>query len=303
MPTDTTSALPDVHFAMDVKVPAGAELLKCKYVAIPADRGVIAVPSAESHYTPGSHHFLVYRSNLVGVPADQTEVFDCADNDWDHNRGSYYEAQQPNSSRSLPAGVAQLFQPNEVIILQSHYINAGDSDLDAHAEFILHTMDPAKVEQEAGSILFNNANIFLPPHSRTRVSMTCPLPQDFNPAELWSHMHSRSSNFIATTDDPDAMAALGGVLYMEPNWAEPQPRQYPSTPPITLHAGSHITFSCDMTNETDNTITFGNSAETNEMCILHGMYWPRMTDPDGAEGCRGGATKRESLDPQAPASN
>ena len=44
-------------------------------------------------------------------------------------------------------------------------------------------------------------------------------------------------------------------------------------------------------------------AETNEMCILHGMYWPRLTDPDGAEGCRGGTTKRESLDEPAPASN
>jgi hypothetical protein len=78
---------------------------------------------------------------------------------------------------------------------------------------------------------------------------------------------------------------------MEPNWAEPQPRHYPGDPPITLHAGS-----CDMTSETDDTITFGNSAETNEMCVMHGMYWPRMTDPDGAESCIGGATKHESLD-------
>lgn len=281
------SGLPDVVFTMDVTVPRGGEELECLYAAFPSDRGVIAVSGADSEYTPGSHHFLAYRSDLIGVPEDQTGVFDCPDNAWMHNRGSYYEAQQPKSHRDLPPGVAHLFQPNEVVILQAHYINTTDDDLRSHIEFRLHTMDPDKVENEAGSILFSNALFSIPAHARQRVTMSCPLSQDFHPALLWSHMHHRSSNFVATSDDAQANAVLG-TLYAEPDWNEPKPREYPYDPPATLHAGTSITFSCDMNNDTDADLIYGISAQTNEMCILHGMYWPRMKD--GGEGCLDGTT-------------
>ena len=287
-------SMPDVEFTLDVHVPAGAELLRCVYAAFPSDRGMIAVNSAESHYTAGSHHFLAYRSDLVGIPEDRTEVFDCNDNDFSHNRGSYYEAQQPDSSRALPAGVAHMFQPDEVVILQAHYINATDEDVDAHVRFVLHTVDPAEVKHEAGSILWSNFRFSVPPHSKQRVTLTCPIPEDFNPALLWSHMHHRSSNFVASTDDEAAAEALG-TLYEEHDWAEPQPREYQMDPAVTLHAGSSVTFSCDMTNDTDSPLVYGNSAETNEMCILHGMYWPRMT-MRGAEFCFDGTAESVALE-------
>jgi hypothetical protein len=271
------SGLPDVQFTMDLNVPMGAEFLKCIYLAFPADRGVIAVNSAESHYTPGSHHILAYRSDLTSVPSDQPGVFDCNDGSWNmHNKGSYYEAQQPDSRRDLPPGVAHKFQPSEVIILQAHYVNSTAADIAAHVVLTMHTIDPATVQYEAGTILFSNVRINIAAHSKARVTMTCPLGADFNPALLWSHMHKRAVNFVATTDDAAAAAALG-TLYHEADWSEPQPRTYPSDPAVTLHAGTNITFSCDYQNDTDQTFTYGNSAEKNEMCILHGMYWPRSS--------------------------
>ena len=292
--TQTATGLADIEFTMDVKVPVGGEKLLCMYVAMPANRGVMAVSGAESHYTPGSHHLLAYRSDLIGVPRGEEAPVDCDSSTWFlHNRGSYYEAQQPDSERQLPPGIAHKFQPNEVVILQAHYLNTTSAPLDAHVQLVMHTMDVAKVEYEAGSILFSNFNISIPPHTKMRATMTCPIPQDFNPALLWSHMHHRAANFIAHTDDDAAANALG-VLYEEPDWNEPKPRVYPSDPPVTLHAGSHITFSCDFNNESDATISYGNSADKNEMCIFHGMYWPRMTVA-GAESCRGGVTTKEML--------
>jgi hypothetical protein len=105
-------------------------------------------------------------------------------------------------------------------------------------------------------------------------------------------MHKQGSNFVATTDD-DAAVDMIGTLYAENDWSEPQPRAYPYDPPVTLHAGTHITFSCDFTNPNSYTLTFGQSAETNEMCILHGMYWPRMSSSN--EQCFGGMSTRSSL--------
>jgi hypothetical protein len=285
----------DIEFAMDVTIPAGQELLRCIYAPFPADRGVIAVSGAESHYTPGSHHILAYRSDLTSttIPEDQTGVFDCSDGEWQrHMRGSYYEAQQPDEERELPPGIAHKFQPNEVIILQAHYVNTTGEELNAHVKLKVHVTDLASVQQEAGSIMFNNGRLVVPPHSKSRTTMTCTLPQDINLALLWSHMHSRGTHFLATTDDPEAAAVLGD-LFESDTWSEPRPRAYPADPPVTLHAGTHITFSCDYENTTDTEFHFGNSAPSNEMCLLHGMYWPRMSS--FSEQCIGGPISNTAL--------
>jgi Copper type II ascorbate-dependent monooxygenase, C-terminal domain len=286
-------APPEVEFNFDVHVPAGSELLRCMYAAFPTDHGVVAVAGAESHYTVGSHHMLAYRSSLIGVPDGQTGVWDCQDGAWQRDeRGSYYEAQQPDEHRELPDGIAHKFQPGEVLILQAHYINTTETDLEAHVQLKLHTVDVRTVQQEAGTIYFNDENINIPPHARAGTTMTCPLGQDINLALLWSHMHQRGVHFVATTDDPGAAEALG-TLYDGTDWSEPKERSYPNDESAELHAGSHITFSCEYQNDSDNTYVFGNSAATNEMCILHGMYWPRM--PTIMEQCFLGTSSRTPM--------
>ena len=279
-----------VSFEMAIKVPAGAELHRCMYARFPDDRGVVAVPSVESHYTPGSHHLLAYRTDLTDIPEGREGLLDCFDSGAARDeRGSYYEAQQPDMERDLPPGIAHEFQPGEVLVLEAHYINATQNDLDANVALIAHTMDVADVKEEAGTIFFNDLDIEVPPHGTSHSQMTCTLPQDIMLAQLWSHMHSRGVKFVVETDDEDAQATLG-TLYSETDWSEPKPRIYPSDPPVVLHSGTHISFGCDFKNDTDMTFEFGQSAEINEMCILHGMYWPRM--PRESEQCWDGETSR-----------
>lgn len=274
----------DVTFQFDTVVPAGEEMFKCMYVQVPKDHGVIAVPAVESHYTPGSHHLLAYRSDLTEIPDGNTDVWECSDAAWfTHARGSYYEAQQPNEMRQLPDGIAHKFQPGEVMILQSHYINVTDAEIQAHVELTLHTMDIDDVKVEAGTIYFNDTSINVPPHTRAMASMSCALPQDINLALLWSHMHKRGVHFVVTTDDEKASEMLGSPLYEELDWSEPKAKTYPEGEEFEIHAGQRINILCEFQNDTDNTYKFGNSAETNEMCILHGMYWPRMSS--AAEQC------------------
>lgn len=281
--TNTVAANDQVKFEMDIKVPAGAEYHRCFYAQFPTDRGVMAVNKVESHYTPGSHHLLAYRSDLTAIPEGKTGLVDCLGSGATADeRGSYYEAQQPDEKRELPKGIAHKFQPGEVLVLEAHYINVTEQDIDAHIEMTTHLMNVDEVEQEAGSIFFNNVNIDVPPHGETHTEMNCTLPQDINLALLWSHMHARGVKFVAETDDEEAKKALG-TLYEETDWAHPRSRTYPSDPPVVLHAGSKIKFGCDYKNDSDRRYRFGLSAETNEMCILHGMYWPRM--PRAAEQC------------------
>ena len=72
-------------------------------------------------------------------------------------------------------------------------------------------------------------------------------------------------------------------------------QNYPYDPPVTLHAGSHLMFSCTYHNMTSQTFVFGQSAATAEMCLLHGMYWPRMDM--STERCTNGTTMGDTPTP------
>jgi hypothetical protein len=282
------SPLEDIEFSMSAHIGAGKETQRCLNVRMPEDRGVIAVPAAESHYTPGSHHFLVYRTGKTEMPPGGDEVHECAITEQVVGlEGTYYEAQQPDEERVLPDGVAHLFQPGEVILLTSHYLNTTEDDVDANVVFTLHTISPRAVEHEAGSIFFYNFDITLPPNSERTVTRTCPIPEEMNLALLWGHMHRRGLEFRARTDDARVIDRVGD-LYDSHVWSEPPPRVYPTDPPVMLHTGATITYQCDFKNDTPNTIVQGQSADTNEMCILHGMYWPRQSSD--VELCRGGVS-------------
>jgi hypothetical protein len=56
------------------------------------------------------------------------------------------------------------------------------------------------------------------------------------------------------------------MLYQSDTWREPAPRVF--DPPFVLAAGKTVSFSCTYHNETGVEIKFGNSAVTDEMCIL-----------------------------------
>jgi hypothetical protein len=283
---------PDVTFAMTGTVDGGGESFACVYVQMPSGR-TTAVYSAESHFTPGSHHFLVYRTSYGAIPDGGDGVHPCTDAEQITGiAGSYYEAQTPDTQRELPPGVAHVFKPGEVLLMTAHYLNPSPAPLETRVDFRLHAMDPGAVKHVAGSIFFYNPQITIPPMSRVTVTRSCPIDRDIGLALLWSHMHSRGVAFEASSDDP--AVARGGTLYQTTTWSEPQAREFPGAHPLTLHAGSNIVYSCTYENTTSDTIVQGQSARTNEMCILHGMYWPRL-DP-ATELCLSGAS---SMDPPA----
>ena len=288
-------AIPDLVFNMAGTIQAGAEAMFCMFGQMPTT-GKTAVPSAESHYTPGSHHFLVFRSNLTSIPKGGDTAHLCGTTDTTvavtggsngiaasesvaGTTGSYYEAQTPDSRRDLPPGIAHVFQPGEILVLTAHYLNTTGTTIDSHIEFRLHRMDPIDVKQEAGTFFLLNTQLNIPANTAVTATRSCPIPKDLNLGLLWSHMHARGYSFRAWTDDAVATQQLGGDVYDQPGpagWAEPHVQTYPWDPPVTLHAGSKLTFSCTFHNTTAQTFVFGQSAATGEMCLLHGMYWPRL---------------------------
>jgi hypothetical protein len=309
-----SSGLPDIVFHMSGRVEAGAEAMFCAYAQMPTDR-TTAISSAESHYTKGSHHFLVYRTSLTEIPDGEDVSHLCGSpgttvamiggpnglmsgESGTGQTGSYYEAQVPDSRRDLPPGVAHVFTPGEILIMTAHYLNTTEKAIDSTIEFRLHQTDPKAVQGEAGTFFLINTQLNIPAHSEVTFTKSCPITQDINLGILWSHMHARGYSFRAWTDDAEATKRLGGDIYTQPGpdaWEEPHVQNYPADPPIVLHAGSNLMISCTYRNESTNTYKFGLSADTAEMCLLHGMYWPRL---DGAtERCSNGTSVSEDPTP------
>jgi hypothetical protein len=116
----------------------------------------------------------------------------------------------------------------------------------------------------------NQYAITVPPTDMPSTSSaTCTIPYDINVMESSSHMHNRATSFVATSGSQ--------TLYTTQTWADPVPGQY--SPPIQLASGAPVTWSCTYVNDTTEPLTFGESAETNVMCIYSLQFYP-VQDPE-----------------------
>ncbi|MDP9001090.1 MAG: hypothetical protein M3O46_13370, partial [Myxococcota bacterium] len=68
----------------------------------------------------------------------------------------------------------------------------------------------------------------------------------------------------------------GAVFYEEKNWDSPQLHLH--SQPMQMSGNAPITWSCSYYNETASSLSFGESAINNVMCIYFGQYYP-VVDP------------------------
>jgi hypothetical protein len=92
---------------------------------------------------------------------------------------------------------------------------------------------------------------------------------DLNLLSVSGHMHRRGTHFVGAAVLPDGTKK---TLYTTETWDEPTPATF--TPAIAIPSGSSIQWTCSYANDTGKTLRFGESASTNEMCILGGTYYP-----------------------------
>lgn len=271
--TDTPADPNAIHLDFSTTVAPGAEVQLCRLWALPTDRGPIAVRASDHTYTAGSHHFLVYRTTEKTVPPGGDVLRPCDETDWMSKvRGVTYGAQDPTGSQVLPDGVAQRFEPGDVLLVQSHYVNASPGPLDASIHLTLHTTPPETVKTEAGFLFFFNPIIDVPPMGSSTATMRCPIPEDIHMVFASSHMHQRGVDFEAHVE-----GAANGSLYKTQSWNEPVPRGFlPTDAGGTIAKGSTIAYTCAFQNHDQRRYLAGPSATENEMCMLIGMYWPRL---------------------------
>jgi hypothetical protein len=97
------------------------------------------------------------------------------------------------------------------------------------------------------------------------------MPADIEVLIAVSHMHKTAVGFTATTSN-------GQTIYQGTQWSDPVPTKF--NPALVIKQGATITWACTYNNTTGMTLTFGESAATNEMCILAGIAYPSQAGLD-----------------------
>ena len=237
----------------------GAETYKCQTFQNPFGKNV-AVLQAQSRMTRGSHHLAVFR---VEDNADRA-IEDCSGLEF---HATIHSAQTPIGKTTYPDGVGAFLSGAEGVRLNAHYVNLTESAIHAEVRVAIDYSDPESVEFTAAQIYLNDSRLDIPP-GRGSAGGSIALPEQLNDIKLisgQSHMHRRGVEFHAMFED-------GTPIYASDTWSEPPMKAY--APPLPLADVAAIAWQCEYENETDGHLKFGESADTDEMCVFTGFYYP-----------------------------
>jgi len=178
-----------------------------------------------------------------------------------------FSAQSPTATVTYPNTVGATLPSGMGFQMMVHYLNTTSSTITSSVNLTMWIAKPNVVTNHAGSLFLNQATMSVPATCTTgcQSTLTYTLPQDVYILTADSHMHKYATNFIATTSN-------GLTLFQTTQWAEPPPKVY--SPPLMLPSGTTITWTCTDVNTTGQTLTFGESANTNVMCISSNIFYP-----------------------------
>ena len=250
-------------------IPPGGEVYRCQNFANPFGGADADVSKFESHMTGGSHHLLLfYKDGAVDGVDPNCNGLEFA--------ATPYSTQIPDDSLDFPAGVAALVPAKTGFRLQSHYLNTTNKPIEAHVEVKLHLAKPATVTDHAGVLFVPEYMFAIPPNSTQVVNHTCNLPFDMNLLKANSHMHKHGTHFDAKINKE--------MVFETTTWDEPESAIFAPAKPVK--GGTKLDFNCTFVNNSANTLTFGESAETNEMCIFVASFYPVPAGEQVTVGCQ-----------------
>jgi hypothetical protein len=263
----------------------------------------------------GSHHMNLFRvrtiknldpnKGFVHGLNGQSECFKSPNwSDWPLVANTQQDGQV---DWTFPDGVANVFEPDEWIMLQTHYVNAGSQKTPEGAEVAInwYTMPKDKVVHQMGTLFATKQSI--------RVCKTNPTPEFFGTCQFKNaksdiniigangHFHGRGKTFdmyswdgVSIPKPPD-----DARFYRSESWDDPPMKRSPELNTI-VKPGGGVYFSCgfqwrppaeemggckalddlDKSAEKDCCYTFGPIVEKNEHCNAFVYYWPKQETGD-----------------------
>jgi hypothetical protein len=309
----------------EISVEPGAEVQNCYFFKVSDlakaggldDKSPINLHRVQVAQRDGSHHMNVFRvKSVVGLDPTKGTVTglngagECFKSpnwaDWPLVANSQQDGQL---DWTFPEGVANTFDPDEWLMLQSHYVNAATQKTEDVGQVRINfwTIPKAEVTAEMGTVFATKQSI--------RVCQSNPAPSysgscSFNspdPVHIIGangHFHSRGTKFDmfswdgVTTEEPPAK----DLFYTSEAWDDPPMKISPELDlMVPKQAGvfytctyewrqPDVSVGCKGLDEFDKTkystpeenldccYTFGPIVEKNEHCNIFVYYYPKQDD-------------------------
>jgi hypothetical protein len=258
-------------------VPPNSEVFKCQEFGNPWGRDVDIV-KLDGYMSPGSHHFFLFNMDSTTLRTQAAPLGDCPGAGIEFHPFPYLSQQPGHYIISYPqANMGYPLVAANGLMMNSHYLNTGSTATTPTVSITIYPAKPGVVTTHVGSIFLNNTLFSVPKmtttptwYAKTQTPITA---EDYTILSHWSHMHKYSTDFQALVGT--------NKFYDEADWSEPQMINAGTDPmhllPMPVKASTAITWQCLYTNPTSSDMTFGDSAQTNVMCIYIGQYYPADT--------------------------
>jgi hypothetical protein len=263
-----------------IDIAAGDEVTYCYYFRAP-NTTELSIKRWASRMTPGSHHMIVYLTPTDRKTPGTMSTESCGFLSGGTGTAWTYAAQNVLAELALPADdgtgvpVGQPIRAQQSGFIQMHYLNAGDNVLRAHVELNAYAYDEGVQVTPAGPYVTYNTEIDLAAGSPTNptkgeVSGNCdvPLEAGSKPAKFYTlstHSHKQSVHTFVKDG--------ANMVFESTDWDSPDGATWSSAPFFSFTSGK-LTYQCEYRNPTNRVIQTGDSAETEEMCMAIGYYFP-----------------------------
>jgi len=273
------------------EVKAGEEIQDCYFFEVPYDVPVF-VNKLTMAQNEGSHHFNIFRVNTVkglgGKHGDKVAGGECWKSinwsDWPLVMNMQLAGV---NEWQLPEGVVHGFKPRELLMVQTHFVNATTQKAPLGGRGIINfeRIPDAQVKHEVGTAFATNQGIEICPGEKDKKFEThCKFAKD-EPVTIIGangHFHSRGKKFsMAVWDNINGAASTN--FYESKAWDEPP---FERSLDVLVPPGGGVSYTCEFTVKPDSCgdpaknccFTFGPKVEQNEHCNAFVYYYPKRPD-------------------------
>jgi hypothetical protein len=182
-----------------------------------------------------------------------------------------YEARTPTAELAMPADdgaghpLAMEIPPLSSGFLLIHSVNNTNQVMKAQVTVDAEFLD-SPVYTRTDTYMTSIYNISIPPFAIGDVeSKMCNVPAGLQFWRLTMDAHKRAArlNVLDATN----------VLFESFDWSNPGAQTWP-TPPFLTFASNRLTYACTYNNQTNRTITTGDSYQSDEQCVAVGYFFP-----------------------------
>ncbi len=264
----------------EITIEPGQEITYCYYFRTPNTENMV-IKKWVSSMSPGSHHLIMFTTTSDVQPPGTVSASQCGIGGASaQNLPAWmFAAQTPTAELALPtddgAGkpLGQEIKAGTPAYVQMHYLNATDAQIKVHVTINAEAYDVGAVYTPTAPYITFNGNISIAPGATNDTeTQTCATPPGTKFWLVSTHAHKQA----VKTEVKNGMPTSTDVAFTSTDWEHPGTKAWMATPFYTF-SGDKLTYTCTYNNTGSNagrTITTGDSAQTDEMCMATGYYFP-----------------------------